>query len=75
MKRDSCECCMHAGDYWPMYVGDDERKWGTIKCARKRRLVLPLGCDKFEPEDKEKKNDVRHKDRKQRGSRHPHNRG
>lgn len=64
MRHDSCECCMHAEDYWPMYVGDDERKWGTIKCSKKKRRVLPFGCEDFKREGDEVENAVRRKDRK-----------
>ena len=64
MRHDSCECCMHAGDYWPMYVGDDEKKWGTIKCSKKKRRVLPFGCKDFRKEGEEVENAVRRKDRK-----------
>ena len=74
MKHDSCDWCMHARDYWPMYVGDDETKWGTIKCAKRRRRVFPLGCEKFEPVEEEK-DAVRRKNREQGSSRHPRNRG
>lgn len=36
-----------------MYVGNDQRKWGTVKCEKKRRRVLPIGCEKFEPNKKQ----------------------
>ena len=47
-----------------MYVGDDEKKWGTIKCSKKKRRVLPFGCKDFRKEGEEVENAVRRKDRK-----------
>lgn len=45
----SCQSCKHHGDYWPMYVGDDWRKWGTIKCFRTgRRHTCEYACRKWE---------------------------
>jgi len=52
----SCGDCLYAerGSYHPMHVGDDWRKWGTVKCIRtkKHRRVYALGgpgCDKYKP--------------------------
>ena len=30
----NCDNCRHATDYWPMYCGDDHRKWGTVRCSK-----------------------------------------
>ena len=32
-----CNECIYARGYWPMYVGNDARKWGTSTCVRLKR--------------------------------------
>lgn len=39
-------CCKFAHDYWPMYMGGDERKWGTIRCEKKCRREIVERCSK-----------------------------
>lgn len=49
----SCLNCKHGG-YWPMYAGDDPRKWGTYSChrtKRTRRFQEPRSCEKWEADD------------------------
>lgn len=46
----TCICCAFANGYWPMYVGDDPRKWGTTLCCRgkrKRRVDADHVCKKW----------------------------
>ena len=48
-KPKTCLYCAHGDNYWPMYVGNDWRKWGTVKCIRTgRRHDTADGCDKWE---------------------------
>lgn len=47
-----CIYCSHCGDYCPMYVGDDPRKWGTFRCKKKKRRVFDCAgwkCRSFDP--------------------------
>ena len=46
----TCICCAFANGYWPMYVGDDPRKWGTTLCCRgkrKRRVDADHVCKRW----------------------------
>lgn len=50
MNREGCHGCVYALGYWPMYVGDDPRKWGTTRCVRlrrQRRVRVDVGCKHF----------------------------
>ena len=38
--------CKYAHDYWPMYCGRDQRKWGTVRCDRSGGRVLACKCEK-----------------------------
>ena len=46
---ETCLYCAHGDNYWPMYVGNDWRKWGTVKCIRTGRRHDPSHrCRKWE---------------------------